>query len=58
MKTMPRFAYERARKQESLAGVLVVPADTPIREAIDDLVLVITCSDQAEWENRVEFLPL
>ena len=58
VQTMLGFAYERLVAGEYLAGVFAVPEDTPIGRAIDDLVLLIACSELSEWENRVVHLPL
>ncbi len=39
-------------------GVLVVPQDMPVREAIEDLILIWACSDAQEWVNVIDYLPL
>jgi len=56
--TVPGFAYERLAAGGYLAGVFIVPDTMPIGEAIEELVLIIACSDASEWENRVVHLPL
>jgi hypothetical protein len=56
--TVPRFAYERLAAGDYLPGVFIVPDAMPIGDAIDELVLIIACSDASEWENRVVYLPL
>lgn len=58
LQTMLGFAYERLKAGEYMAGVFAVPEDTPIGRVIDDLVLLIACSELSEWENRVLHLPL
>jgi hypothetical protein len=57
-KTMPRPAYERIRAALPMAGVLIVDDLAPIGEVIDELVTIIGASDDAEWQNRVFYLPM
>jgi hypothetical protein len=56
--TMTKFAYDRVKAGEVMPGVFVVPDLMDIGDAIEQLVLLITCSDPSEWENRVLFLPM
>ncbi len=56
--TMPDFAYNRLVKGEPMAGMFVVNDRMPIRQAIDELSLLLDCSEQAEWKNVVLYLPL
>ncbi len=56
--TMPDFAYERLVRGEAMAGLFVVNDRTPTRQAIDELLLLIGCSEQAEWKGVVLYLPL
>ena len=56
--TMPDFAYNRLVRGESMAGMFVVHDQMPIRQAIDELSLLVDCSEQAEWKNVVLYLPL
>jgi hypothetical protein len=39
------------------SGVFFVRQTTPVRTAIESLVLVWSASDQADWRNQVVFLP-
>lgn len=57
-KTMPRHAYERVASGLALPGVVVCRQDVPIRQAIDDIVLLVECSKEGEWEGQVIYLPL
>jgi len=41
-----------------MAGVFAVPASLSIGQAIEELVLLIVCSLEGEWSNRVVYLPL
>ncbi|NEP21484.1 DUF5615 family PIN-like protein [Moorena sp. SIO3I6] len=56
--TMPDFAYNRLVSGESMTGIFVVNDRMPIRQAIDELLLLIDCSEQAEWKGIVLYLPL
>lgn len=56
--TMPDFAYNRITQNMGMAGVFVVQAQMPVRQAFDELVLLATCSQPDEWQNMVVFLPL
>jgi hypothetical protein len=58
LNTMLGDAYKRVIAREAMPGVFAVPNDVPIREVIDDLVLLIAGSEEGEWENTVQFLPL
>jgi hypothetical protein len=58
LKTIPRYAYERLAAGESLAGVFALADTVPIGEALEQLVLLLTCSEADEWANRVTYLPL
>ena len=55
--TMTKFAYDRVRDGAFMPGVFIVPEEMDIGDAIEQLVLLIACSDASEWENRVLFLP-
>lgn len=56
--TMPDFAYARLTKAEPMAGMFVVNDRMPIRQAIDELLLLIDYSEPAEWKDTVLYLPL
>ena len=56
--TIPKFAYERVRANQSMPGVILVPEELSIGRAIDELLIIMECSDQSEYENLVVHLPL
>lgn len=56
--TMPDFAYSRVVAGISMPGVFVLSDRLPVRQAIDELLLIDACSEQAEWAGVVLFLPL
>lgn len=57
-RTFPRFAYESIEAGEKVSGILVVPSDFAIGEAIFELEIIVTCSDERDYEGKVEFLPM
>jgi hypothetical protein len=57
-RTVPRFAYERVRAGEPMAGVFIVDNLLPVGQAIDQLVLAVECSFHDEWKDRVLYFPL
>lgn len=56
--TLPHHAHDRVRAGKPMPGVFVVNARFPIGHAIEDLLLLIECSEQPEWRGRVLYLPL
>ena len=56
--TMPDFAYDRIVDGQQIPGVFVLNDRMPIQQAIEELLLLDECSDQAEWPDLVVYLPL
>ena len=56
--TMPDFAYQRLVEGELMSGLFVINDRMATRQAIDELILVITCSELSEWEGKVLYFPL
>jgi len=56
--TMTRHALERIARGAAMPGVIAVHQRLPIGSAVDDLVLVASCSLPEDWANQVQFLPL
>jgi predicted nuclease of predicted toxin-antitoxin system len=56
--TMPDFAYARVLAGQPMPGVFVLNDRMPVRQAIDELLLVEECSEQVEWAGLVVHLPL
>ena len=56
--TIPKYAYERLAADEAMSGVVIIPEELPIGEAIEELLTFIECSEQAEWASQVVHLPL
>ena len=56
--TMTRYAYERVRAGQPMPGVFEVSRAVPIGLAIEDILLLVECSLEDEWEGQVRYLPL
>jgi hypothetical protein len=56
--TMADYAFERVAAGQRMPGVFEVQRSMPIGQAIEELLLVIECSVQSEWEGRMIYLPL
>jgi hypothetical protein len=55
--TMPHW-FEQCVEQRSGAGLILVPEKVPIRDAIEDLLMIWHVTEAEEWTNRMEWLPL
>lgn len=56
-RTMSPYAARRIARGESVAGVIIVSRRLPVSQVIDDLEIIVTCSDVGEWENIIKHLP-
>jgi hypothetical protein len=57
IRTMPRHFGEFVANGEP-PGLVLVPTALPIRQAIEDILLIWHVSDADEWTNRFRRLPL
>ena len=55
-RTMPSH-FATFTTTRTSAGVILIAQDCPIRQAIDDLMLVWEASEAEEWINRLDVLP-
>lgn len=55
--TMPAHAGEMISHGKNIAGLFVVPRRVPLHHVLDDLELMITCSENYEWINVLRYLP-
>jgi hypothetical protein len=55
--TMPRW-FDRCVEERSCAGLILVPDRIPLRDVIEDLLLIWNLTEAGEWGNRLEWLPL
>lgn len=56
--TITKYAYQRVQEGKHMAGVFEIGRTAPIREIIEDLIWLIDCSLEYEWEGQVRYLPL
>lgn len=56
--TLPDFANERVVAGAAMPGVFVINDRLPVGRAIEELVLVATCSEALEWVGRVLYFLL
>jgi hypothetical protein len=56
-KTMPTHAADLMGKGKNIAGLFVVPRSMPLHRVLEDLELMITCSENDEWVNVIRYLP-
>jgi predicted nuclease of predicted toxin-antitoxin system len=56
--TIPTFAYERLAQGKPMAGAFIISDRMPVRQVIDELLLIVDCTEQNEWQGVVLHLPL
>lgn len=56
--TMKQTAYDRIAAGLPMPGVFEISQDVSIGRALDEILLLVLCSDQDEWQGQVRFLPL
>jgi predicted nuclease of predicted toxin-antitoxin system len=56
--TMRQYVDERIVAGSPMPGVFEVSQQTPIAQAIEDILLIAECSLGGEWEGQIRFLPL
>jgi len=56
--TIPDFAYQRVIDGLPMPGVIIVNDRLPLRQVIEDILVLTKCSQPSEWENIVLYLPL
>ena len=57
-RTMPYHATSRIARSVKVAGVIVVSRQLPISQVINELEIIVSCSEMIEWENIIKHLPL
>ena len=56
--TITKYTYERIEAGQVMPGVFEVSRTAPIGPVIEDIVLLIECSLEGEWEGQIIYLPL
>lgn len=55
--TMPAFAFDRLRRNQSMPGMFVVSQQAALASVIADILLIAECSDSSEYDGQVIYLP-
>jgi len=55
--TITRYAYERVQAGQPMPGVFEVRRAVSIGRAIEDILSLVECSLDGEWEGQVRYLP-
>lgn len=56
--TFPDRAYDRLTDGEPMTGVFLQSDRLSVGQSIDEVLLIVDCTHQAEWNGRVIHLPL
>jgi predicted nuclease of predicted toxin-antitoxin system len=56
--TMADFAYDRVAAGLTMPGIFILNDRFPVGQAIQEILLMAVCSEQAEWDGRVVHVPL
>lgn len=56
--TLVGIAYAKITAGKALPGVFAASQSAPVPLVIDDLVLILRCSNAEEWAQQVRYLPL
>jgi hypothetical protein len=56
--TITKYAYERVESGQHMPGVFEVGRNTPVGRVIEDILLLIECSLEGEWNGQIRYLPL
>jgi hypothetical protein len=57
-KTMRQHVYDRIVAGLPMPGVFVVNKQTPLAQVIEEILVLVECSLQGEWDGQIIFLPL
>jgi predicted nuclease of predicted toxin-antitoxin system len=55
--TITRYAYDRVRQRQPMPGVIEISTDAPIGRVIEDVLVLVECSQDGELEGQVQYLP-
>lgn len=55
--TITRYAYDRVRQGQTMPGVIEVSLDAPVGQVIEDILVLVECSQEGELEGQVQYLP-
>jgi Domain of unknown function (DUF5615) len=56
--SMPSCACEQIAAGRAMPGIFIFDDRLPIGRAIQEILLMVECSEQTEWTGRTVYLPL
>jgi hypothetical protein len=56
--TITKYAYERIEAGQAMSGIFEVSRTALIGPVIEDLLLLVECSLEGEWNGQIIYLPL
>jgi predicted nuclease of predicted toxin-antitoxin system len=55
--TITRYAYDRVKQGQPMPGVIEISTDAPIGRVIEDVLVLVECSQKGELEGQIQYLP-
>lgn len=55
--TITRYAYDRVRQGLTMPGVIEISTDALVGRAIEDVLVLVECSQEGEMEGQIQYLP-
>ena len=55
--TITRYAYDRVRESQPMPGVIEISTDASIGRVIEDILVLVACSQDRELEGQIQYLP-
>jgi hypothetical protein len=55
--TITRYAYDRVRQSQPMPGAIEISTDAPIGRVIEDILVLVECTQEGELEGQVQYLP-
>jgi hypothetical protein len=56
--TITKYAYERINDGLPMPGVFEIKMNSPLRDIIEDILLLADYSYEDEWDGKIVYLPL
>ena len=56
--SLPDYAYQRVAAGQEMSGVFILNDRFPVAKAIDEILLMVACSEQEEWGGRAVHMPI
>jgi len=56
--TMTKYAFERIRADNHISGIVEIPQSLALGRAIEDILIIRSCSSTEEFIDQILYLPL